>query len=216
MGGISPKQFTPIKDFPLYLYSLHPFLTFINKAVIVVPNSRVQEVKEDLRKTYADPVLPDFFVVEGGESRQESVRIGLKSLPSSIDKVLIHDAARPLITAELIERVIQGTKEQGACIPVLNITDTVKEVDGPYIVRTLERETLALAQTPQGFDVQLLRESYDMAARLGFQGTDESSLVEKMGAAVLTVKGDFNNIKVTWREDLKKVERLLPSLNRIR
>jgi len=113
MGGGLPKQFMPIEEFPLYLYSLHPFITFVKKTVIVVPNSQVREVEEDLGKTYADPVLADFLVVGGGESRQESVRIGLKNLPPSIEKVLIHDAARPLITAELIERVIQGTEEQG-------------------------------------------------------------------------------------------------------
>jgi len=115
---------------------------------------------------------------------------------------LIHDAARPFTSSELISRVIEKTRRHQACVPVLPVRDTLKEVRGGRIVRTLDRESLSLVQTPQGFEINLLTRAFKQARKDGFYATDESTLVERLGSPVHVVAGERSNLKVTWKEDL--------------
>lgn len=156
--------------------------------------------------------------VAGGTTRAESVQNGLNAVPSTAELVLVHDAARPLISAAVIDRVIEGTARVGACVPGLPLSDTVKRTDVNGLVRaTIPRvltkggETLSgltTVQTPQGARVSLLRQAYDRYDFSQGEPTDEASLIEALGEPVQIVPGDFTNIKITRQEDLLLAEAL--------
>jgi 2-C-methyl-D-erythritol 4-phosphate cytidylyltransferase / 2-C-methyl-D-erythritol 2,4-cyclodiphosphate synthase len=156
--------------------------------------------------------------VAGGTTRAESVQNGLNAVPSTAELVLVHDAARPLISAAVIDRVIEGTARVGACVPGLPLSDTVKRTDVNGLVRaTIPRvltkggETLSgltAVQTPQGARVSLLRLAYDRYDFSQGEPTDEASLIEALGEPVQIVPGDFTNIKITRQEDLLLAEAL--------
>ena len=116
--------------------------------------------------------------------------------------VLIHDAARPFVSSQLIARVIEKTSRHHACVPVLPVGETIKEVESERVVRTLDRQCLRFAQTPQGFEINLLKRAFETALREDFHATDEATLVERLGEPVYVVTGESGNIKVTWKEDL--------------
>jgi 2-C-methyl-D-erythritol 4-phosphate cytidylyltransferase len=145
-------------------------------------------------------------LVPGGARRQDSVRCGMAAIGDA-QIVLIHDAARPLVSADLIDAVIEAAAEWGAAIPAVPITDTVKRLapDGA-IQRTVDRERLVLAQTPQGFRVDRLEAACRMAERDRFVGTDDASLVEHAGGRVVVVSGSPKNIKITQPADLELAE----------
>ncbi|MDA2927181.1 2-C-methyl-D-erythritol 4-phosphate cytidylyltransferase [Acidobacteria bacterium AH-259-G07] len=194
-----PKQFTDVQGKPLYLHALELFSTFFDQAIIVLPQAWKEEVESQVQ------LLPyqDKLILEvGGPQRQDSVGRGLSRLSDGIRTVLVHDAVRPFTSAHLISRVIDETRRHQACIPVLPLRDTIKEVCDGRIARTLDRESLGLAQTPQGFEINLLKRAFAQAKRDGFHGTDEAALVERLGVPVHVVPGDRANIKVTWKEDL--------------
>ncbi len=146
--------------------------------------------------------------VAGGESRPDSVAAGLAELPDGCELVLVHDAARPLVDAALVDRVLQALAGGAeAVVPALDIVDTVKRVDGDgAVVETLVRAELRAVQTPQGFRRELLERAYagDRA-----DATDCASLAERAGARVLVVEGDPRNLKVTTTDDLRRAEALL-------
>ena len=198
-GGNIPKQFSLMRDKPLYLHALEPFLEFFEEAVMVVPEAwqgRVQEQIESL------PYRAKLLLQAGGRERQDSVYRGLRRLSDSVEIVLVHDAARPFVSRDLIARVVEETRRGGACLPAVPLRDTVKEVSSRRVVRTVDRDHLRLAQTPQGFEINLLRQALKQAQKEGFCGTDEASLVERLGSPVYVVPGELENIKVTWKEDL--------------
>lgn len=197
-GASIPKQFAEAEGKPLYLHSLESFKDFYQEAVIVIPESWQTRVEDQIQS------LPDretLIVETGGRERQDSVARGLSRLSEQVRLVLVHDAARPFPSRELISRVIEQTRSRRACIPAIPVRDTIKEVRDGRVEKTLERSHLMLAQTPQGFEAALLREAFERAARDGFYGTDESSLVERLGVSVAVVPGESSNIKVTWKED---------------
>lgn len=153
---------------------------------------------------------PSVEFVAGGASRAESVKNGFDHLsPVDDDVVLIHDAARPLIDAELIRKVAEETKTKKAVIPVVSISDTVKEVMDGHVLRTVDRKSLFAVQTPQGFSCALLSKVYKSNPDLGAQTTDEAMLVESLGYKVCVVEGQRTNIKVTTPEDLRLAEILI-------
>jgi 2-C-methyl-D-erythritol 4-phosphate cytidylyltransferase len=145
--------------------------------------------------------------IEGGNSRYDSVRNAFLSLKDQDGIVLIHDAARPLLSRELLLRVLEATQKHGAALPVLPITETVKEIEGERVVRTLPREKLFVAQTPQGFRVELLAEAYDRIKDSNL--TDEAMLVELAGFEVYTVPGDLKILKITERSYIRLAEMYL-------
>ncbi|MEE8349077.1 MAG: 2-C-methyl-D-erythritol 4-phosphate cytidylyltransferase [Acidobacteriota bacterium] len=198
-GSNTPKQFTQIEGRPLYLHALDRFLDVCDEAVIVVPGEWIQQVRTQIQDL---PHGQKLIVHRGGPQRQDSVYQGLCKLSDRIDIALVHDAARPFPSSKLISEIIEGTRKHEACVPVLPVIDTVKEVQGQHIIRTLNRDQLVLVQTPQGFKMSLLQAAFEAAMKEGFYGTDESSLVERMGVPVQVVPGEGSNVKITWREDL--------------
>ena len=197
-GSNTPKQFTKLEGKPLYLHALECFLKVFDEAAIVVSGDWIEEVSQQVQGLpYGEKLLLEV----GGPERQDSVYRGLRRLSDRNEMVLIHDAARPSPSAELISRVIDGTRLHAACVPVLPVGDTVKEVHDKQITGTLDREHLVLAQTPQGFKMALLQSAFESALKDGFYGTDESTLVERLGTPVHVVHGEGSNLKVTWKED---------------
>jgi 2-C-methyl-D-erythritol 4-phosphate cytidylyltransferase len=135
---------------------------------------------------------------------------GLEGLKAEIgDIVLIHDGARPLVTQELIERVVDAARETGAAVPAVPLDDTIKEAEKNRVVRTLDRSRLFRVQTPQGFALGLLQKALERAKAEGAEGTDEASLVERLGLPVALVPGDPRNIKITSPLDLTMAEAFL-------
>lgn len=145
----------------------------------------------------------------GGISRQASVRAGLAALPGEADVVLVHDAARPLVSVDLIERVAIATTHAEAVVPALPVTDTIKRSSGELVEETVARHDLWRAQTPQGFAVAALVEAHDRAVVEGFEGTDDASLVERLGIKPVIVEGEEWNIKITTAADLELAESIL-------
>ncbi len=148
----------------------------------------------------------------GGDTRQDSLARGLASLAAQAPEaawVLVHDAARCLVLPEDADAVLAAARTSGAALPVAPVEDTIKEVSGERVVRTLERGVLARALTPQAFRVTILREALEKARQDGFQGTDCASLVERLGIEVSACAGRAENFKVTGADDLARAEAIL-------
>ncbi|MDA8065797.1 MAG: 2-C-methyl-D-erythritol 4-phosphate cytidylyltransferase [Thermaerobacter sp.] len=146
-------------------------------------------------------------VVAGGERRQDSVARGLAVLDPRSSVVVVHDGARPLVSRELLHRTIEAAAEHGAAVAAMPVTDTVKEVSGEWVQRTLDRSRLWAAQTPQAFRTEVLREAY-AAAEEG-EATDDAALVERLGQRVRVVRGEGENLKLTTRRDLELARMLV-------
>jgi len=200
----APKQFVPLAGKPVLEWSLESFETHVQVAkIILVLISDVQ------KKEYMERYKKVTHVIPGGAHRQDSVFAGFNQIdPSETDYVLIHDGVRPLVSHELISRVIQAAKERGAAIPVIPVEDTVKLIEGDKILDTLDRTKIRRVQTPQGFSYQVLRMALSRARDEEYYGTDEATLVERMGGEVFLVDGDPKNIKITTPEDLRIAEAL--------
>ena len=210
-NGGSPKQFLALKGLPILLHSLQAFLAVPRvTAIYVAVRESEQPRVSALIKEYklADKV----HVVTGGDFRQDSVANALAALPSTSasDIVLVHDAVRPLIDPETIERTIAAIEKHGAAIVAFPAIDTIKQVertaDGALVTATIPRELIVHAQTPQGARVPLLRQAFAEAAADEFFGTDESSLLERAGIPVFVVPGSSRNFKVTQPGDLEIAE----------
>jgi 2-C-methyl-D-erythritol 4-phosphate cytidylyltransferase len=198
-GSDIPKQFLPLEGKPLYLHALEHFSSFFEVAVLVIPEGWEEEVETQVQSlSYRERLILE----TGGPQRQDSVYQGLNRLGEEIEIVLVHDAARPFVSTELISSVIEQTRQHEACVPVLPVADTLKEVSDGRVVRTLDRKGLNLVQTPQGFEIHLLKRAFQQAIQDGFYGTDEATLVERLGAPVHVVTGESSNLKVTSKEDL--------------
>ncbi len=189
-----------VLDWSLERFELHPRVD----EIILVLNR--EDKKLNSFKKYSKIKV----IIEGGERRQDSVVSGFRELdPGSSDIVLIHDGVRPLISEELITRVIEGVEERGAVCPVISVEDTIKRVEGEQIKETMRREELRRAQTPQGFLYPVLKRAIEKAEEQGFHGSDEASLVERLGERVSIIEGDPANIKITIPKDLKIAEALI-------
>jgi 2-C-methyl-D-erythritol 4-phosphate cytidylyltransferase len=142
-------------------------------------------------------------IIPGGKRRQDSVRNGLDALSVDAEIIVIHDGVRPFVTKEMIEESIRSAIRFGAAIIAMPVKDTIKVAhpDGT-VLKTLERESLWQAQTPQTFQAPLIREAYLKAAEDGFIGTDDASLVERLGKKIHILPGSYTNIKITTLEDL--------------
>jgi 2-C-methyl-D-erythritol 4-phosphate cytidylyltransferase len=177
--------------------SAHPQ---IDEVVLVLPQGKVDaRWRRRSRKVVA--------VVRGGKRRQDSVGRGFERLESGPDDiVLVHDGVRPLVGPAVISRVVAKARECGAAVAAVPVEDTVKEAAGGMVVRTLPRENLRRAQTPQAFRRAVLERALTKARKDGFYGTDEAALVERTGHPVAVVAGDPRNIKITTAADLKIAE----------
>jgi 2-C-methyl-D-erythritol 4-phosphate cytidylyltransferase len=180
---------------------LEPFLELIAEAIIVIPGAWHKRVSDQIQLL---PYLKKLQLEIGGATRQESVARGLARLDPALRYVLVHDAARPYVSTTLIRSVLDATKRYRACIPVLPVCDTVKQIRDGVVESTLRRSSLGLSQTPQGFETSLLRRAFEKAQEKGFRGTDEAALVEQLGEPVHVVEGSVRNIKVTWPDDMSE------------
>ena len=177
----------------------------ITREIVLVVHPDDLPRAESLRERFAD-----LAVTAGGATRVASVRNGLALVAPDADLIAVHDGVRPLVTEDVIRRVVERAREIGAAIPVVPVRATLKEVEGEgdRIVRTAPRERLFEAQTPQVFRAELLRRAYEKAADTD-DVTDDAQLVERLGLPVATVPGSVHNIKITTPEDLKLAEILL-------
>jgi 2-C-methyl-D-erythritol 4-phosphate cytidylyltransferase len=207
MGGATAKQFLLLGDRPVLVRTVQRFDSspVVDEIVLAVAESECNAVRA-LCEPYAFAKLR--AVVPGGAERQDSVLCGLASLGTDI--VLVHDAVRPFASHGLIEAVALEAIRSGAAVAAVRAKETIKIADGAgKVLSTPDRASLWVAQTPQGFASALLREAFSQAAREGFLGTDDASLVERLGVAVTLVEGEYDNIKITTPEDLEWAARIL-------
>ena len=208
-----PKAFVTLAGESLLVRAHRAFekSSVVDATVVVVPETLMDETA---RLLAASSKLE--AVVPGGARRQDSVLAGLQQLPRSFDGVvLVHDAARPLVGAELIATVASAAARHGAALPVVPIADTVKRVRDGLVEETLDRDELGAAQTPQGFRAGLLREAYERALSDGAAITNEAMAVERLGHPVAAVPGQLTNRKLTTPEDLAWAELLLGSVGAV-
>jgi 2-C-methyl-D-erythritol 4-phosphate cytidylyltransferase len=207
MGAGTPKAFLAVAGVPMLVRSARAFdaAASVSAIAVVVPNDRIGDARELLRG-----LQKPLTVVAGGERRQDSVRCGLAALPPGFDGiVLVHDAARPLVDATLIDAVAAAAVRAGAAIPVLPVADTIKRIEDGIVRATVDRAELGAAQTPQGFAIALLREAYAAADRDGAHLTDEAMAIERIGRPVRAVPGSARNRKITTADDLAWAEDVL-------
>ncbi len=210
MAGPQPKQFLALDGVPILIHALRAVASVERVAdiCVAVRAAEMERVEAQISEYgFADRAR----VVEGGNTRQESVAHALASLAAQPDDVvLVHDAVRPLIDAATINRTIDAVLVHGAAIVGMPAVDTIKQVErtahGALITSTIPREVVVLAQTPQGFRYSLLRSAFAEAAGDGFSGTDEASIVERAGHPVAVVHGSAVNLKITQPGDLELAE----------
>lgn len=203
-GGTGPKQYAPLKGAPLLRRTLQAFADHPGVGDIAVA---IHPDDHDLFAAAAQGIAR-VFPVTGGAARQDSVRLGLEALADKApDLVLIHDGARPLVSADLIERVIAGLQTAEGALPAMPVIDTLKRVDGSTVVTTVARENLMRAQTPQGFRFPAILAAHQMLA--GESLTDDAAVMERAGHPVIVVPGDETNIKITTMDDLMRANALL-------
>lgn len=199
----SRKQFLLLEGSPILLHTIRKFVAcpLVGEVVIALRGEDLARVEEVLHgEVFAKPVR----CVEGGESRQHSVENALASLAPDVEIVAVHDAVRPFIDAGTIVKVIEQAALTGAAIVGIVPVDTVKQVQRHTVRGTLNRDRLVLAQTPQVFRADLLRQAFQKAREDGFVGTDESSLVERLEQIEVTVvPGSDRNIKITRPSDIE-------------
>jgi 2-C-methyl-D-erythritol 4-phosphate cytidylyltransferase len=202
-SGTSRKQFMLLEGAPILIHTIRKFLRCPSVAEIVVA-LRAEDMDWARGLIHHEHPQKPVHVVEGGETRQQSVENALASLNPEPDLVAVHDAVRPFIDTELVERVIAEAAACGAAIVGIVPVDTVKRVQRNKIRSTLPREHLVLAQTPQVFRFDLLKGAFEQARRDSFTGTDEASLVERLEQAeVSVVQGSDRNIKITKPSDME-------------
>ncbi|HLA13099.1 MAG TPA: 2-C-methyl-D-erythritol 4-phosphate cytidylyltransferase [Pyrinomonadaceae bacterium] len=208
-GGNRPKQFLELSGTPILFHTLRQFeqCDEIHEIIVVLP---AEDTAGFLAMADKYGLLKLGRVVVGGATRAESVLRGLQSVrPTTVDVVAIHDGVRPFVTVDEISRTVSAAKEHGAAVLVGRVRDTIKEMDGPLIVRTLDRARLRRALTPQCFRFELLRRAYENVDITDPTVTDESVLMERLGATVVAIEGSSRNIKITSYEDLAIGEALL-------
>jgi 2-C-methyl-D-erythritol 4-phosphate cytidylyltransferase len=205
LGADGPKAFVTIGDRPLLAVAAAAAAASPSvSSVIVTAPAGLEERAAGCVEFLGKPVI----VVTGGATRQASVRAALNALEEGVDIVAVHDAARPFAPPDLFTAVIDAVAAGTAAgaIPVIPVADTVKRVHDDVIVGTLDREELALAQTPQAFRVDALLGAHDRAVASGLEMTDDAALLELAGGTVLAVPGDAQNFKITTFLDLARAE----------
>ena len=207
------KQFLEINGTPIVFHTLRVFARHrqVSQIVVALRKPEMERFHQQLEK---EKLAGKVNMVEGGEHRQHSVGNAVASLRAAPDDVvLVHDAVRPFVDDEIIANVISEVEKHGAAIAGLPAVDTIKQVEraaeGAIITSTIPRERVVQAQTPQGFRYHLIQRAFSSASADGFIGTDEASLVERLGESVWVVMGSVRNIKITTPADLELAEFLM-------
>ena len=206
-GGSQPKQLELLAGVPILKRTVEAFLQgyAFDEVVVALPAELA---------AHPPSYLDDVIVVEGGPRRQDTVVNAFRAVAPSSQLIVIHDAARPLVSASLLERTIEAAVKHGAAIAALQARDTVKRSDASRMIRgTIPREEIFLAQTPQAFRVGVLRDALALASTKS-DATDEATLAEQAGHSVYLVDGDPRNLKITTPEDVEIAERLIRSNGR--
>lgn len=208
MGGID-KVMAELDGVPMIARTVKTFQesTVISEIVIVTRPDLIMKITSLCGKF--DKVKA---VVAGGDSRQASVALGISALSNKVKLVAIQDGARPLVTDAVIDRTVRAAHTYGAAAPAIAVKDTIKVVRGGVVVDTPDRASLQAVQTPQVFDIDLLRGALKKAAQDGAAVTDDCSAVERLGMSVKIVEGDERNIKITTPMDLKIAQLLLEEM----
>lgn len=208
MGGID-KVMAPLQGEPMIARTVLAFqnceaireIVVVTRPDLIAPISLLCQGYEKVKS-----------VVAGGSTRQESVSLGINALSPKTELVAIQDGARPLITCQVIDRTVRAANTYGAAAPAIPVKDTVKVVQGGVVTATPQRKNLNAVQTPQVFDVDLLRAALKKASDDGAEVTDDCSAVERLGMKVKIVEGDERNLKVTTPVDLKIAQLLLEEM----
>ena len=208
-GGGRAKQFREISGTPIIIHTLRRFeqCSSIGEVTVVVPAGGQAELlalaaRHGLRKLAR--------VVAGGATRTESIWRGLQTVRAATAGIVaVHDGVRPFVTPEEIDRTVEEAARSGAAILAAPVVDTIKEVEAGRVARTPERGRLWRALTPQCFRYELLRRAYERALAEGLEATDDSALVERIGAEVSIVEGDPRNVKITTAQDIALAELLI-------
>lgn len=205
------KQYIEINGKPILAYTLEKFqeCDLIDEIILVVGEEEVGYVEKYIKKRYGFSKI--IHIVAGGKERQDSVYEGLKATDDTTDIVLIHDAARPLISLEAIEKIINETIKFQACIFGVKVKDTIKVVDDHgNVSMTPDRNKLYAIQTPQAFEKSIIIEAYKKGAKEGFRATDDSMLVERYSnIKVKVIEGSYSNIKITTPEDFQIIKEIM-------
>ena len=203
MKGKMRKQYLDLSGQPVLVHSIVAFdsCSLVEEIFLVIPKKDVEYCQKKIL-----PLLNlknHINLVHGGAKRQDSVYNGLQAINKNTDTVVIHDGVRPFIKTEDLKRCILGSKKFGACILGTPASDTLKSVDKSDIIETtLSRDNIWLVQTPQAFQYDLILKAHETARRDGYVGTDDASLVERLGEDVKIINGSRFNIKITKKEDL--------------
>ncbi|HEU5175137.1 MAG TPA: 2-C-methyl-D-erythritol 4-phosphate cytidylyltransferase [Gemmatimonadaceae bacterium] len=209
VGGEELKQFRWIAGKPMLLHSVQAFMAHpaVVHVVCVLPSSHAADPPPWLFQCDIERLM----ISLGGRTRMESVYNGLQDLADEAEIVLVHDAARPLVTDETIDRVIAEARTGHGALAALPVVDTIKEVDARgRVKRTVPREGLWRAQTPQGFPRALLWDAHRRARKEGVDATDDAALVERFGGEVVVVRGSERALKITEAADFARAEALFP------
>ena len=197
-----PKQYLPLQNKTILH---HCITTFKNHSQI---SNIICAINKDDLDLYQN-TISDLKILEpvfGGTERQDSVRLALEKIQNlNPDLVLIHDSARPFVTKEVIDNLILKLDKNKAAIPTILVSDTIKKIENGVIINTIDRENLHLAQTPQGFNYQLILKLHRKYQNQKF--TDDSSLCEKEKVIIGIVPGDINNFKITNKEDYDRARK---------
>jgi len=215
MGGEN-KLLLSIAGRPLLIHTLDYFQrsSLVTGIVVSAPVDQLDRYAALQQEYSLSKVLK---IVAGGAERQDSIRNALAALPAEAhDVVAIHDGARPCLTHDLLERLLEGLREAQGSLPMVAVKDTIKRVDEQgRVQQTLTRSELYAAQTPQVFRYSTILEAHQWAHERGILGTDDCSLIELMGGTIQSVGGDYRNLKVTTPEDLESVERFFEEMLRV-
>lgn len=212
VNSVIPKQYLPLMGKPVLSYTLDAFenCSAISEIVVVISPFHREIFLQSVMSKFSYRRLAEF--VFGGPTRQESVYQGLKAVKErgKSQFVLIHDGVRPLVSQALLKRCIEAVKEHQAVCSAIPCVDTLKFTrDGKTIEQTLDRTKVWRAQTPQAFEISLIWEAFQKAKEEGFEGTDDASLVERLGKPVYFVMGSEENLKITTPKDFLRAEEWL-------
>lgn len=206
--GKELKQFVPLYGRPVIVWAIEPFSRDdgIGRIAIVVAPGSEERVRALASANHLDKIGA---IVPGGKTRQDSVKLGLEVLDPKSDSVVIHDAARPCLSNELLRRILEALRNTDAVVPSLPVVDTLIHERSATLDAVLDRVGLTRVQTPQGFRTALIRRAHRNAEAKGIVSSDDASLVFAMGESVKTVAGDRTNLKLTFEDDLLIAEAIL-------
>ncbi|HJP18902.1 MAG TPA: 2-C-methyl-D-erythritol 4-phosphate cytidylyltransferase [Nitrospinota bacterium] len=210
MGKGRKKQFLMLGENPVIVYTLQTFekSDSINEIILVVPDDGIDYCKQEIVNSYKFTKVKK--IVTGGEKRQESVFNGLKSVSREMDLVAVHDGVRPFLSKSILENSIKKAKEKGSVVVAIPVKDTLMKIsDQGMVVGGQNRDSIWRIQTPQIFKKEILISAFEKALKDNFCGTDESTLVARLGIPVYVVNGSELNIKITTPEDIDLGESIM-------